>query len=168
MYRVIVVLLFASVLQQFCMGVPGAEAGGTAASTLPGERLQISTARESALALELYFRPGSCRLSRNNLANLRRAMKTLQELVSRSKEATLLISGYADRQGSPEYGLGLAAVRCERVRQYLIARGIPDSKLRPVSRGVEPDMLSPLLDESTGNRRRHGDRVQITVATAVH
>ena len=76
MCRIIVVLFSATVLQQLCTRVPGAEGGATVTSTLPGDKVQDSTGRASTLAVELYFRPGSCRLSRNNQANLRRAVKT--------------------------------------------------------------------------------------------
>lgn len=48
-----------------------------------------------------------------------------------------VIEGHADEQGTREYNLALGARRANAVREYLISRGIPSSRLRTVSYGKE-------------------------------
>ncbi len=48
-----------------------------------------------------------------------------------------VIEGHADEQGTREYNLALGARRANSVMEYLIARGIPASRLRFVSYGKE-------------------------------
>lgn len=48
-----------------------------------------------------------------------------------------VIEGHADEQGTREYNLALGARRANAVMEYLIARGIPASRLRFVSYGKE-------------------------------
>ena len=48
-----------------------------------------------------------------------------------------IIEGHADEQGTREYNLALGARRANAVREYLISRGIPASRLRTVSYGKE-------------------------------
>jgi peptidoglycan-associated lipoprotein len=48
-----------------------------------------------------------------------------------------VIEGHADEQGTREYNLALGARRANSVMEYLIARGIPSSRLKFVSYGKE-------------------------------
>ncbi|SNR25308.1 peptidoglycan-associated lipoprotein Pal [Puniceibacterium sediminis] len=48
-----------------------------------------------------------------------------------------VIEGHADEQGTREYNLALGARRANSVMEYLIARGIPASRLKFVSYGKE-------------------------------
>lgn len=50
---------------------------------------------------------------------------------------TAVIEGHADEQGTREYNLGLGAKRADAVRNYLISRGVAESRLRTVSFGKE-------------------------------
>jgi peptidoglycan-associated lipoprotein len=52
-------------------------------------------------------------------------------------EYTALIEGHADEQGTREYNLALGARRASSVRDYLVAAGVPDSRLRTISYGKE-------------------------------
>jgi peptidoglycan-associated lipoprotein len=52
-------------------------------------------------------------------------------------EYTALIEGHADEQGTREYNLALGARRASSVRDYLVSRGVPDSRLRTISYGKE-------------------------------
>ena len=100
------------------------------------------------------------------MLNLRRQLKGIQELMAGPGEAKFVISGYSGGLGSSEFALALSAVRCEQVRQYLMARGIPETRLRTVSRGFEHDVPSPLSDESAREARLRADLVQISVASS--
>jgi peptidoglycan-associated lipoprotein len=47
------------------------------------------------------------------------------------------IEGHADEQGTREYNLALGARRANAVREYLVSRGIPGSRLNTVTYGKE-------------------------------
>ncbi|MFY9211397.1 MAG: peptidoglycan-associated lipoprotein Pal [Aestuariivita sp.] len=47
------------------------------------------------------------------------------------------IEGHADEQGTREYNIALGARRATAVREYLVQRGIPGSRLSTVSYGKE-------------------------------
>ena len=55
----------------------------------------------------------------------------------RNMEYAALIEGHADEQGTRDYNLALGARRAAAVRDYLITRGISDSRLRTISYGKE-------------------------------
>jgi len=48
-----------------------------------------------------------------------------------------VIEGHADEQGTREYNLALGARRANAVREYLISKGLPSSRIRTVSYGKE-------------------------------
>jgi len=48
-----------------------------------------------------------------------------------------VIEGHADEQGTREYNLALGARRANAVREYLMSRGLPSSRLQTVSYGKE-------------------------------
>lgn len=48
-----------------------------------------------------------------------------------------IIEGHADEQGTREYNLALGARRANAVMEYLLARGVPGSRLKFVSYGKE-------------------------------
>ena len=48
-----------------------------------------------------------------------------------------VIEGHADEQGTREYNLALGARRSNAVREYLISKGIPSSRIRTLSYGKE-------------------------------
>jgi peptidoglycan-associated lipoprotein len=65
-----------------------------------------------------------------------------------------VIEGHADEQGTREYNVALGARRANAVREYLITRGVPDSRLRTISYGKERP-IAVCSDESCyGQNRR--------------
>ena len=48
-----------------------------------------------------------------------------------------VIEGHDDEQGTREYNLALGARRANAVREYLISKGVPSSRIRTVSYGKE-------------------------------
>lgn len=48
-----------------------------------------------------------------------------------------IIEGHADEQGTREYNLALGARRANSVQEYLISRGVANSRLKTVSYGKE-------------------------------
>ena len=52
-------------------------------------------------------------------------------------EYAAIIEGHADEQGTREYNVALGARRASAVRDYLVAAGVPDARLRTISYGKE-------------------------------
>lgn len=46
-----------------------------------------------------------------------------------------IVEGHADEQGTREYNLALGARRANAVREYLVSRGVPASRLQVISYG---------------------------------
>ena len=64
-----------------------------------------------------------------------------------------LIEGHADEQGTREYNLALGARRANAVREYLVSRGVPTSRLQTVSYGKERP-LAICSDETCYSQNR--------------
>lgn len=57
--------------------------------------------------------------------------------LSENGDFTAIIEGHADEQGTREYNVALGARRANAVREYLVSRGVAESRLRTVSYGKE-------------------------------
>jgi outer membrane protein OmpA-like peptidoglycan-associated protein len=76
------------------------------------------------------------------------AVLMLQEGLQRLKknpDTSILITGNADMRGSESYNERLAGDRGEAVRRFMIDNGIPEERIRVVSRG-KLDAVAPLSD----------------------
>ena len=65
-----------------------------------------------------------------------------------------VIEGHADEQGTREYNLALGGRRANAVREYLISRGVPASRLRFVSYGKERPIALGSDEQSWARNRR--------------
>ena len=74
---------------------------------------------------------------------------------------TATIEGHADEQGTREYNIALGARRATAVREYLIDRGIPGSRLTTVSYGKERP-IEVCSDEACYSQNRRS----VTVLTS--
>src|SRR5438067_9550418 len=54
-----------------------------------------------------------------------------------SNRSTIILAGFTDERGTPEYNRGLAERRAQSVREYLIHRGADGRKIQTVSSGAE-------------------------------
>jgi outer membrane protein OmpA-like peptidoglycan-associated protein len=115
-----------------------------------------------AVHTDVYFDLKSTRLRAD-------AVRVLQEQAAqmdRESPWVVLVQGYTDRQGSPEYNKQLAQRRAEAVKQFMVELGVPESSVRTVTLG--PD--GALCDEPTRecqqlNRRVHIEMRKLTRAT---
>ena len=65
----------------------------------------------------------------------------------------IMVEGHADERGTREYNLALGERRANAARQYLIAQGVPASRLKTISYGKErPDPVGS--DEAAWSRNR--------------
>ena len=65
-----------------------------------------------------------------------------------------VIEGHADEQGTREYNVALGARRANAVREYLILRGVPESRLRTISYGKERPIAVCSEESCYGQNRR--------------
>ncbi len=76
------------------------------------------------------------------------AVPILKEAVgkmNRNPEADILITGNCDLRGSEAYNEKLGRRRAEAVKQFMIGQGIPEERIRIVSRG-KLDAIAPVTD----------------------
>lgn len=78
-------------------------------------------------------------------------------------EYLAIIEGHADEQGTREYNLALGGRRANAVREYLIAQGVPASRIQTVSYGKERP-ISVCSDEACYAQNRRAVTV-ISIAT---
>ena len=67
---------------------------------------------------------------------------------------SILIAGNCDERGTREYNIALGARRAQATADYLVARGVPASRLRTISYGKERP-IDPGSDEQAWARNRN-------------
>ena len=72
----------------------------------------------------------------------------------RSEGKTVIIAGFTDERGTPEYNRGLGERRALAVRQALMADGAPGGKLQTVSFGAEMPADNGTSDAAYAKNRR--------------
>lgn len=70
--------------------------------------------------------------------------------------STIIIAGFTDERGTPEYNRGLGERRAQSVRQYLISHGANGGKLQTVSFGAEMP-ADPGSNESAWAKNRRAE-----------
>ena len=86
----------------------------------------------------VYFDSDSSDLSPTAQATLAKQASWLQQY----GRYNVTIEGHADERGTREYNFALGARRAETTKDYLVARGIPASKIRTISYGKERPVAS--------------------------
>lgn len=110
----------------------------------------------STLSQNIRFNIGSSELSPSS----RRALDEIAIELNRTTRSydKIRISGLTDPQGDMDRNQRLSEARAERVRDYLISRGVPEGKLESVGRGaVARDTLG------TSSQRARDRRVDFEI-----
>jgi len=81
----------------------------------------------------VFFESDSSELSPTAQATLDKQARWLQQYARYS----FTVEGHADERGTREYNFALGARRAEAAKDYLVARGIPISRIRTISYGKE-------------------------------
>ncbi len=81
----------------------------------------------------VFFESDSTELNPTAQATLDKQARWLTQYARYS----FTIEGHADERGTREYNFALGARRAEATKTYLIARGIPASRMRTISYGKE-------------------------------
>jgi len=67
---------------------------------------------------------------------------------------TVIIAGFTDERGTPEYNRGLGESRAEAVRDYLLHHGVDASKVQTVSFGAEMPVDPDSNEDAWAKNRR--------------
>ncbi len=83
---------------------------------------------------------------------------TLQQVAQflQSNPNTIIIAGFTDERGTPEYNRALGESRAEAVRDYLIHQGASGEKLQTVSFGAEMP-VDPASNEDAWAKNRRAE-----------
>jgi peptidoglycan-associated lipoprotein len=97
---------------------------------------------------KVYFAFDSDELSPAALAELDLAVQWIEK----NETGLILVEGHTDKVGSPEYNKELGARRAQAAKQYLVAQGVPEGRIRILSYG-EGLPASDTDDRARTNRR---------------
>lgn len=86
----------------------------------------------------VFFDSDSSELSPTAQATLAKQASWLQQY----SRYNFTVEGHADERGTREYNFALGARRAETTKEYLVARGIPASRIRTISYGKERPVAS--------------------------
>jgi outer membrane protein OmpA-like peptidoglycan-associated protein len=91
--------------------------------------------------VKIYFDYDKSDLREDHIPILEKAVKIL----NRNPESDILITGNCDQRGSEVYNLTLGRNRAQTVRNFMLENGIPEERIRIISRG-KLDAVAPLTD----------------------
>jgi outer membrane protein OmpA-like peptidoglycan-associated protein len=143
---------------------PGS-APAPAPTPVPHPRVAAPTSPEGDVVhADIYFDFKSTRLRAD-------AVKLLQAQAEKLDHAStwgVLVQGFADRQGPPEYNRSLAQRRAEAVKQFLVELGVPEPSIKVVTIGQEGALCDDASTECRQlNRRVHLEIRKLTKAAAL-
>jgi putative exosortase-associated protein (TIGR04073 family) len=109
---------------------------------------------------DMLFDVDSSSLSKPATLRLQEVAKVLHK----SPEAQIVVAGYTDSMGDPNYNQALSVKRAEAVRAYLVRQGVSSDRIEFAGYGD----ASPVASNDTRAGRRSNRRVEIEVrATGV-
>ncbi len=91
--------------------------------------------------VKVYFEFDKARLQ----ADAKPILEDAVQALNKSPETTILIQGNCDVRGSEKYNEKLGRKRANAVKQYMIDQGIPEERIKIVSRG-KLDAVAPVTD----------------------
>lgn len=103
------------------------------------------------LRLEVFFDTDSAAIKPESFPDLDRAVR----LMTTNDRLAGTIEGHTDSRGSDAYNQKLSQRRAESVRQYLVDKGVPASRLDAIGKGES----SPIADNATAEGRAQNRRV---------
>jgi OmpA-OmpF porin, OOP family len=103
----------------------------------------------------IEFESADDTLTEKGKALLDEALPIMRE----SKQAEIEIAGHTDSRGQPVFNQELSQARAEAVRDYLVARGIDTTRLKPVGYGS----TRPIADNNTAQGQKKNRRIEFSV-----
>ena len=103
--------------------------GANAAAGAPGSVQEFA----SSVGDRVFFETDQTELTPTGQATLDKQAAWLNQY----PRYTFTIEGHADERGTREYNFALGARRAENTKNYLVAKGVPASRMRTISYGNE-------------------------------
>lgn len=91
--------------------------------------------------VKIYFDYDKAEIREDAENTLRKAAKTMK----REPETEILITGNCDVRGPESYNVKLGRRRADAVREFMLANGVPEDRIRILSRG-KLDAVAPVTD----------------------
>jgi peptidoglycan-associated lipoprotein len=115
-------------------GIGGAGVGGITMGELGDPRDPTSRAYfAQTIGDRVFFSTDQATLSPTARATLDAQARWLRD----NPRFAIVVEGHADERGTREYNIALGARRANAVFEYLVAQGIPASRIRTISYGKE-------------------------------
>jgi peptidoglycan-associated lipoprotein len=128
------------------METTGGTGGETSGTAIPGSEADL----QQNVGDRVFFQLNESGLSQEARGTLDRQAAWLKKYPS----VAVTIEGHCDERGTREYNMALGARRANAARAYLVALGIPSSRLQTVSYGAErPAVLGTGESVWSQNRR---------------
>lgn len=126
-------VLAAALAISACAKNPNEDAAALAG--VPGGRASPGSPQDFALNAgdRVFFDTDSSELTQTAQATLAKQASWLQQY----PRYNVTVEGHADERGTREYNFALGARRAEATKDYLVARGIPASRIHTISYGKE-------------------------------
>jgi peptidoglycan-associated lipoprotein len=127
--------------------------GSASSSSSSGGAASASTSAEEALAAignTVYFDYDSSALSGNAQGTLLRQAGFLNA----NPALTITIEGHCDERGTREYNLALGERRASAARDFLLAQGVDQARIKVISYGKERPVASGSTETSWSKNRR--------------
>ena len=139
---------------------PGAVATAPAEAPTAPRRAVTAPTDARVVHTDVYFDFKSIRLR----ADAVRVLQDTAAVVDRTSAWVVLVQGYADRQGPPEYNRVLAQRRAEAVKQFLVDLGAPEASVKIVTIGQD----GALCDDPSNECQQLNRRVHVEIRKLAH
>lgn len=111
--------------------------------------------------LNLYL-PGGVTFATNSAniaASFYGPLDSIASVLTQYPETRIIVNGYTDNTGSPQYNLDLSQRRASSVRAYLISQGVAANRISAIGHGI----ADPRATNSTAAGRAENRRVEIQI-----
>ena len=130
---------------------------------LDAERLEAERARLEALINQIMSEDVYFDFDRSELTEkAKELLAQVGELLLKEQRFTITIEGHTDARGTEDYNFTLGAKRAMKVKEFLAAYGIENSRMESVSYGKEAPKAQGETEEAYSQNRRANFRVNIT------
>ncbi|RZL06513.1 MAG: OmpA family protein, partial [Pedobacter sp.] len=134
-----------------CPNVPGIAANRGCPEIKAEVKKKIDVAANNIL-----FATGSARLAASSNKGLNEVVKIMQE----DADVLLAIDGHTDDVGKEEFNQTLSESRAASVKQYLVGKGIDESRITSAGHGE----TSPIADNKSAAGRKKNRRVELVLS----
>ena len=127
------------------------------AERLEAERARLEELINSIMLEDVYFDYDRSELTEN----AKRLLAQVAEILVNENRFIVTVEGHTDARGTEDYNFTLGAKRAMKVKEFLAAYGIENSRMESVSYGKEAPKAQGETEEAYSQNRRANFRVNI-------